>query len=52
MEYLTSLAIKYFLALPLHVHVKTGGFKEMWTAHVLGNIPLSTTGQISLVFSV
>ena len=43
MECLTSLTIKYFLALLLHVHVKTGGFKEMWSARVLGNILLSTT---------
>jgi len=50
MEYLKNLTIEYFLALLLHGHVKTGGFKEMWSARVLGNIPLSATGQISLVF--
>jgi len=28
------------------------GFKEMWSARVFGNIHLSTTGQMSLVFTL
>jgi hypothetical protein len=30
--------------------LKTIGFKEMWSARVFGNIPLSTTGQMVLGF--
>jgi hypothetical protein len=52
MECSTGLKIKYLLALLLHVHVKTVGFKEIQSARVLENIPVSTTGRISLVFTL